>query len=78
MGGPREAQVAHRARTHGRRPRVSTRVHVAGSHAWSSMERPISIRGETREALWRVRSSSNHDHHRTVEARDIESDHGAA
>ena len=30
-GGPREAQVAHRARTRGRRPRVSTRVHV-GTH----------------------------------------------
>ena len=27
-GGPREAQVAHRARTCGRRPRVSTRVHA--------------------------------------------------
>ena len=26
-GGPREAQVAHRVRTRGRRPRVSTRVH---------------------------------------------------
>ena len=27
-GGPHEAHVAHRARTRGRRPRVSTRVHV--------------------------------------------------
>ena len=27
-GGPRKAQEAHRARTRGRRPRVSTRVHV--------------------------------------------------
>ena len=27
-GGPREAQVAHRARTRGRRPRVSMRVHA--------------------------------------------------
>ena len=27
-GGPREAQVAHRARTRGRRPHVSTRVHA--------------------------------------------------
>ena len=27
-GGPREAQEAHRARTHGRRARVSTWVHV--------------------------------------------------
>ena len=26
--GPREAQVAHRARTRGRRPRVSTGVHA--------------------------------------------------
>ena len=28
MGGSREAQVAHRAWTRGRRPRVSTRVHA--------------------------------------------------
>ena len=28
VGGPREAQVAHRARTRGRRPRVSTRVNA--------------------------------------------------
>ena len=27
-GGPREAQVAHRERTRGRRPRVSTQVHA--------------------------------------------------
>ena len=27
-GGPREAQVAHMARTCGKRPRVSTRVHA--------------------------------------------------
>ena len=27
-GGPREVQVAHRVRTRGRRPRVSTRVHA--------------------------------------------------
>ena len=27
-GGPRKAQVAHKARTCGRRPRVSTRVHA--------------------------------------------------
>ena len=27
-GGPREVQVAHRARTHGRRRRMSTRVHA--------------------------------------------------
>ena len=27
-GRPREAQVVHRARTRGRRPRVSTRVHA--------------------------------------------------
>ena len=27
-GGPREVQEAHRARTRGRRTRVSTRVHV--------------------------------------------------
>ena len=27
-GGPREAQVVHRARTRGKRPRVSTRVHA--------------------------------------------------
>ena len=27
-GGPHKAQEAHRARTHGRKPRVSTRVHV--------------------------------------------------
>ena len=27
-GGPREAQVAVRARTHGRKPHMSTRVHV--------------------------------------------------
>ena len=27
-GGPREAQETHRARTRGRRPRVSTRVHA--------------------------------------------------
>ena len=27
-GGPREAQVAHRAQTHGRRPHRSTRVHA--------------------------------------------------
>ena len=27
-GGPREAQVAHRVRTRGRRPRVSTQVHA--------------------------------------------------
>ena len=27
-GGPREAQVAHKARTRGRRPRVSTQVHA--------------------------------------------------
>ena len=27
-GGPHEAQVVHRAQTHGRRPRVSTRVHA--------------------------------------------------
>ena len=27
-GGPREAQVAHRARTRGRRPHVSMRVHA--------------------------------------------------
>ena len=26
-GGPREAQVAHRARTRGKRPRVSTQFH---------------------------------------------------
>ena len=25
-GGPRKAEVAHRARTHGRKPRMSTRV----------------------------------------------------
>ena len=28
VGGPREAQVVHRARTRGRRPRLSTRVHA--------------------------------------------------
>ena len=28
VGGPREAQVAHRARTRGWRPLVSTQVHV--------------------------------------------------
>ena len=28
VGGPREAQVAHRARTRGRRPHVSARVHA--------------------------------------------------
>ena len=28
VGGPHEAHVAHKARTRGRRPRVSTRVHV--------------------------------------------------
>ena len=28
VGDPREAQVAHRARTRGRRPRVSTQVHA--------------------------------------------------
>ena len=28
VGGPREAQVAHRARTRGRRPHVSMRVHA--------------------------------------------------
>ena len=28
VGGPREAQVAHKARTCGRRPRVFTRVHA--------------------------------------------------
>ena len=27
-GGPRESQVAHRAQTRGKRPRVSTRVHA--------------------------------------------------
>ena len=27
-GGPREAQVAHKVRTRGRRPRMSTRVHA--------------------------------------------------
>ena len=27
-GGPRDAQVAHRAQTHGRRPLVSTPVHA--------------------------------------------------
>ena len=27
-GGPREAQEAHKARTRGRRPRVSTQVHA--------------------------------------------------
>ena len=27
-GGPREAQVAHKARTRGRRPHGSTRVHA--------------------------------------------------
>ena len=27
-GGPREAQAAHRARTRGKRPRVSTQVHA--------------------------------------------------
>ena len=30
-GGPREAQVAHRARTRGRRPRGSTRTPVRGA-----------------------------------------------
>ena len=30
-GGPREAQEVHRARTRGRRPRVSTRVHEGAS-----------------------------------------------
>ena len=33
-GGPREAQVAHRARTRGRRPRVSTRVHAREGTTW--------------------------------------------
>ena len=28
VGGPHEAQVAHRAQTRGRRPRLSTQVHV--------------------------------------------------
>ena len=28
VGGPRKAQMGHRARTHGRRPHVSTRVHA--------------------------------------------------
>ena len=28
VGGPRKAQMAHRVQTRGRRPRVSTRVHV--------------------------------------------------
>ena len=28
VGGPRRAQEAHMAQTRGRRPRVSTRVHV--------------------------------------------------
>ena len=34
-GGPREAQAAHRARTRGRRPHVSTQIHAdarAGRH----------------------------------------------
>ena len=30
-GGPREAQVAHRARTRGKRPRVSTQTPVWGA-----------------------------------------------
>ena len=30
-GGPREVQVAHRARTRGRRPRVSTQTPVLGA-----------------------------------------------
>ena len=44
-GGPHEAQEAHRAQTRGRRPRVSTRVHVGarvGRHVaegWH-LERP--------------------------------------
>ena len=34
-GGPREAQVAHRARTRGKRPRGSTRTPVRAPHGES-------------------------------------------
>ena len=37
-GGPREAQAAHRARTHGRRPLVSTRTPVWGA-TWQGVSR---------------------------------------
>ena len=43
-GGPREAQVAHRVRTRGRRPRVSTRV-----HADARVGRPVAGGGSTGE-----------------------------
>ena len=45
-GGPRKAMVVHRAQTRGRRPRVSTRVHVdarEGRH----MARRLASEGPT-------------------------------
>ena len=41
-GGPREAQVAHRAQTRGRRPRVSTRVHADAREGTTWRERLVS------------------------------------
>ena len=48
-GGPREAQVAHRAhkaRTRGRRPRVSTRVH-ANAREWRHVAGRLAGEGPT-------------------------------
>ena len=41
-GSPCEAQVAHRARTHGRRPRVSTWVHADTREGATWRERLVS------------------------------------
>ena len=41
-GGPREAQEVHRARTHGRRPRVSTRV-LADTRVGRQVARGVGI-----------------------------------
>ena len=52
--GPREAQVAHRARTRGRRPHVSTRVH-ADAHEGATWPEGMASEAPTGEwALVRV------------------------
>ena len=46
VGGPHEAQVAHRAQTRGRRPRVPTQVHADAREGATWRER-LACEGPT-------------------------------
>ena len=51
-GGPCEAQVVHRARTRGRRPRVSARVHADAREGATWRERGLRVKGPRVSGPW--------------------------